>query len=105
MKEERYLFDTKDNWLAQEKKRESHISVWDMDDRASKVKSEHEDHCEAEEVKEEHEFRHNQYNQIQQQAVVNKAMAAQRRGQRFVKAVFAFIFCVYLLIFLIFVFS
>ena len=47
-----------DDWLEKERKRESLISVWDMDDKASVLKDEHSSHCERQENAMEHHLAH-----------------------------------------------
>ena len=47
-----------DNWLQEELKRESKLSVWDFDDRASYLDAEHKAHCAAREAKEKHLLEH-----------------------------------------------
>ena len=47
-----------DDWLEQELKYESRISHWDLDDNASTLRIKHEDNCERDEVRLEHEAEH-----------------------------------------------
>ena len=57
-KEERALFDQRNDWLEEERKRESRISVWDLDDTASAIKKGHKDDCEARQIKDRHAYMH-----------------------------------------------
>ena len=57
-KEERALFDQKNDWLEEERRRESRISVWDIDDSASVIKKKHHDDCDSRHIKEKHAFIH-----------------------------------------------
>ena len=50
-----------DDWLAKQKKLESKISAWDFDE-GKRIKEEHEEDCEAKEIKEIHAIRHAAYN-------------------------------------------
>ena len=50
-----------DDWLAKEIAREKAVSAWDMDD-ASKLRSEHEDDCDAKNLAREHTQVHNPVN-------------------------------------------
>ena len=50
-----------DDWLAKERKYEATISAWDLDE-GKKLRAEHEEDCEAREIKRSHELRHQAYN-------------------------------------------
>lgn len=50
-----------DDWLAKERKYEATVSAWDLDE-GKKLRAEHEDDCEAREIKRSHELRHQAYN-------------------------------------------
>ena len=50
-----------DDWLAKERKYEATVSAWDLDE-AKKLRIEHEEDCEAREIKERHASRHQAYN-------------------------------------------
>lgn len=47
----------KDNWLEKQRELERKVSVWDFDD-AKKLRSEHEEDCEADQLARLHELRH-----------------------------------------------
>lgn len=49
-----------DDWLAKERKYESTVSAWDLDE-GKKLRAEHEEDCEAREIKRSHELRHQAY--------------------------------------------
>lgn len=49
-----------DDWLAKERKYEATVSAWDLDE-GRKLRAEHEDNCEAREIKRSHEQRHQAY--------------------------------------------
>ena len=55
-----------DDWLAKQKKAESKVSAWDFDE-GKRVKNEHEENCEAKEIKETHERRHAAYKRMSRQ--------------------------------------
>lgn len=82
-----------DDWLYQEIKRESKISVWDFDE-GNKIKQAHEEHCAREKVRKEHEEVHvkrvdsKQINNI----VNNKQVALIGVVMFFVIATFIFLF-------------
>ena len=48
-------FDSQNDWLKQEMRREASISAWDLDDNASYLDAEHRQHCEASQVRKQHE--------------------------------------------------
>lgn len=50
-----------DDWLAKERKYEATVSAWDLDE-GKKLRAEHEEDCEAREIKRSHELRHQAYN-------------------------------------------
>ena len=50
-----------DDWLKKERARESRISAWDFDD-AKKLRQEHEDDCDAEDVAQLHRIEHKRSN-------------------------------------------
>ena len=50
-----------DDWLAKQKKEESYVSAWDFDE-GKKIKEYHQDNCEATQIKQQHEYRHQMYN-------------------------------------------
>lgn len=50
-----------DNWLQEELKREEKVSVWDFDDSASYLDQEHQKHCEAREIAQEHQILHKHF--------------------------------------------
>lgn len=58
-----------DDWLAKERIYEETVSAWDFDE-GKRIKKQHEEDCEAKEIKEKHEAIHNAYNSYQKQ--VNK---------------------------------
>lgn len=58
-----------DDWLAKERKYESSISAWDLDE-GKKMKAEHEENCEADYLKEAHHKKHEEYNETHNRGVV-----------------------------------
>lgn len=58
--EKSFLENRNDDWLAQELRSEARKSAWDFDGR-DYVRSQHEEHCDAREVKQQHETAHNYY--------------------------------------------
>lgn len=50
---------TKDNWLRDEKARESRISIWEMYDNRKAVYNDHQENCEREQVASFHTRKHN----------------------------------------------
>ena len=50
-------FNGKDDWLAQEIRRESRVSAWDLDD-ARRLKTEHEENCDVEDNAKVHRSEH-----------------------------------------------
>lgn len=63
--------DENDDWYSQEKKREARQSVWQFDGSASVIRHEHEENCEKEQVRQEHEIRHQAREVFQQQIKEN----------------------------------
>ena len=57
-----------DDWLAKQRKEESRVSAWDFDE-GIKVRSEHQDNCEARQIKSEHEIRHSMYKRMNKNGV------------------------------------
>ncbi len=51
-------FTSNDDWLARELKREKQVSFWDLDE-GKKVRQEHEENCEADDLAREHKADHN----------------------------------------------
>ena len=47
--------DTRDDWMAQERRYEAKHSPWDLDDNAAYLDEEHRKHCEAREARRAHE--------------------------------------------------
>ena len=58
-----FFEDRNSDWLAQEIKREKRVSPWDFDE-GKKVRNEHEENCEKEEVAEEHRAEHDIINTV-----------------------------------------
>lgn len=50
-----------DDWLAKEREYENSVSAWDFDE-GKRVKSYHEENCEARKIKEDHATKHLAYN-------------------------------------------
>lgn len=49
-----------DDWLAKQKKEESYVSAWDFDE-GKRIKQQHQENCEATQIKKEHEQKHQLY--------------------------------------------
>lgn len=56
-----------DDWLASEKRLEERVSAWDIDE-GKRIKQFHEDHCEANYIKQTHEKAHAEYNRNTQKS-------------------------------------
>ncbi|MDO4199072.1 MAG: hypothetical protein Q4D13_08825 [Erysipelotrichaceae bacterium] len=54
----------KDNWLEEEKARESRISIWEMYDNRRDVFNEHQENCDRNNVYQEHVTMHNRYRNL-----------------------------------------
>ena len=57
-----------DDWLAKQRKEESRVSAWDFDE-GIKVRNEHQDNCEARQIKTEHEIKHSMYKRMNKSGV------------------------------------
>ena len=57
-----------DDWLAKQRKEESRVSAWDFDE-GIKVRNDHQDNCEARQIKAEHEIKHSMYKRMNRSGV------------------------------------
>lgn len=89
-----------DDWLEKERIRESKISVWDFDDKASFLKDEHSRDCDARRIRREHEIRHKAYTER------TNVKPANINGKKANAGIFAVAFAIiYIIMMFVFIFS
>ena len=89
-----------DDWLAKERKREALVSAWDLDE-GYRLKKEHIQNCEARQIKEEHEIKHEYYDRISKHRRDRANNQFQQVDSNKALKVFAPIFLVMILIIMI----
>ena len=71
----------KDDWLEKELEREKRVSFWDLDE-GKKLKEEHEENCDAEELAESHHRKHVRYQSGDQLSQVSRSLGNRNRTGR-----------------------
>lgn len=98
-KEIKGIQDNHDDWFSKEKRREEGLSVWALDDKAGYVKAQHEEHCEREQVRQQHEIKHIESDSWKQQ--VRDYLRDNRKIKNKSNTVFIMIIAVVYIIFMI----
>ena len=97
--EERALFDQRNDWLEEERKRESRISVWDLDDSASVLKKKHNDDCESRQIKQRHAYMHKMADLREAGIRSQNEIRRQPAAATLARIVAIFVFIMFLIIF------